>query len=103
MTRAVVVLPAAQAEAAEASDWYRARRPVVADLFLDELGALLRRISTAPLQFAVLPTEPPFRRAVFSSFPYVLVFDAERDPILVVAVAHASRRPGYWTTRTSSS
>ena len=34
-----------------------------------------------------------------SGFPYSVIFQEKSDIILVVAVAHAKRRPGYWQTR----
>jgi len=33
-----------------------------------------------------------------TTFPYAFVFDAEPTP-LVLALAHAKRRPGYWKKR----
>jgi hypothetical protein len=36
---------------------------------------------------------------VLSGFPYSVIFQLEDDIILVVAVAHAKRRPGYWRKR----
>jgi len=39
------------------------------------------------------------RRTLVSGFPYGLLYKAESDRIFVVAVAHLSRRPGYWRAR----
>ena len=43
---------------------------------------------------------PVYRYAQVRRFPYVLIF-RERSPesIMVMAVAHTSRRPGYWRGR----
>ena len=32
-------------------------------------------------------------------FPYSLVYTVSGDEIRILAVAHHSRRPGYWTGR----
>ena len=32
-------------------------------------------------------------------FPYILVYEVRGDRILVWAIAHASREPGYWKGR----
>jgi plasmid stabilization system protein ParE len=40
-----------------------------------------------------------FRRARVKRFPYVVVFEIRADEVLVVAIAHASRKPGYWQRR----
>ena len=39
------------------------------------------------------------RRIVFRRFPFLLIFAREFDEIVVVAVAHQRRRPGYWRER----
>jgi hypothetical protein len=32
-------------------------------------------------------------------FPYQIVLELRRESVLVLAVAHTSRRPGYWRRR----
>lgn len=39
------------------------------------------------------------RRLVLQRFPYAIIYTAEDDYIRVFAVAHDSRRPGYWRKR----
>jgi len=39
------------------------------------------------------------RRVLVPGFPYGLIYRAEADRILIVAVAHLHRRPGYWRRR----
>ena len=58
------------------------------------------RVGEAPAQFPVWPGNLRFRRAVASRFPCVLVLHIVIDKPVIVAVAHASRRPGYWLDRT---
>jgi hypothetical protein len=50
-----------------------------------------------PFRFRVLRT--PFRRCLIPNFPYSIIFSIEPDFILVVAVAHAKQKPGYWHDR----
>jgi hypothetical protein len=38
-------------------------------------------------------------RALVAGFPYYLPFQILGDEILVVAIAHASRKPNYWRRR----
>jgi plasmid stabilization system protein ParE len=40
------------------------------------------------------------RRVLVPGFPYALLYRIEPDQILIVAVAHLRRRPGYWRDRT---
>jgi toxin ParE1/3/4 len=39
------------------------------------------------------------RRYLMKHFPYSLVYRVLRDEIRILAVAHHSRRPGYWAGR----
>ena len=39
------------------------------------------------------------RRYLMKHFPYSLVYTVAGDKIRVLAVAHQSRRPGYWASR----
>ena len=39
------------------------------------------------------------RRAPTKVFPYGILYTVESDHILIVAVTHYSREPGYWQTR----
>jgi hypothetical protein len=45
------------------------------------------------------PTGEDVRQARVHRFPYRLVFFVEGESVLVVAVAHLRRRPGYWRER----
>lgn len=42
------------------------------------------------------------RRLVMKHFPYSIIYTVAGDGILILAVAHHSRRPGYWRKRKSS-
>lgn len=39
------------------------------------------------------------RRTLLHRFPFSLIYSVEADAILIVAVAHYGRRPGYWKSR----
>jgi len=39
------------------------------------------------------------RRYQFSVYPYSLIYRVTEQEITIVAVAHAKRKPGYWTNR----
>jgi plasmid stabilization system protein ParE len=87
----------AQEEINEAFDWYFRRSPEAADAFLTEIGASLAQIASHPQLYSTYTKNT--RRRVLSGFPYSVIFQLKDDIILVVAVAHAKRRPGYWRKR----
>ena len=46
--------------------------------------------------------EPVVRSKGVSDFPYRVVYFAADDLLMIVAVAHSKRRPGYWRDRVES-
>jgi toxin ParE1/3/4 len=46
-----------------------------------------------------LPLSEAVRRFQFHRFPYQLITMLLEDELFVIAVAHHSREPGYWTER----
>jgi len=40
-----------------------------------------------------------FRKYFVERFPFIVFYVEMADCIWIAAIAHASRRPGYWTTR----
>lgn len=95
------VLSTAEAEATEAACWYDDQSIGLGELFLAESAAALSAIEVDPLQFGLLETEPAgrFRRCLLRRFPYAVIFEVQSVAILVLAVAHTSRRPSYWRDR----
>jgi plasmid stabilization system protein ParE len=76
--------------------------------FDDELRRVFARIRENPNQFpeygllAVQNGQPFFyavRRVILVKFPYSVFFYVRQGTAIVLAVAHAKRRPGYWTGR----
>lgn len=83
----------------EAREYYAARSPEVAARFVAAVDAAINRISEAPESLPVISGK--YRRVRVEKFRYVLVFYARTEyEMRVVAVAHTSRRPGYWRRRT---
>ena len=39
------------------------------------------------------------RRYRIKRFPYLMVYYTQPERIVVLAIAHAKRRPGYWKSR----
>ena len=42
---------------------------------------------------------PAIRKRVLRKFRYSLIYTIEEDSLLILAVAHHRRRPGYWIER----
>lgn len=95
----LVFHPDAAAEFEAAVRYYRARGRVLGDRFAAEVRVAIRRILATPERWRVL--EEDVRRCRVLVFPYSLLYTIERDAILIVAVMHTRRQPGYWRYRVS--
>lgn len=92
----------AERELEESVLWYERNRPEFGQELLDEVSAAIDRVRKAPMAFPPAPgvaQRHGARRALVKRFPYSIVFVDRKDEILVVAIAHAKRRPGYWLGR----
>jgi plasmid stabilization system protein ParE len=98
-------LPAAEAELKEAIAWYNAERPGVGERFLAVVDSRMEVIGRQPERFERLRIRglhQEIRRAlVLKRFPYSIIFRVDEREIVVVAIAHAKRRPRYWRHRLS--
>ena len=85
-------------EAEEATRWYRENGGVAPSrAFTLELK---RVVSLAGQQPGIgSPGLHQTTRLHFKRFPYTLFFRIDGEFIRVLAVAHQSRRPGYWVGR----
>ncbi len=92
--------PDAAQEASDAVDYYDWLRSGLGGHFRSELEAALARIQQNPQLYAV--GSGSIRLCPLHRFPYSLYYDELADRIWVSAVAHQSRRPGYWAHRQSS-
>ena len=77
---------------------YGRRSPGAAQRFYTAVDTVVQRIAATPDQGA--PFGSRFRWLRLRRFPFLLYYEV-LDPsrVKVYAVAHASRRPGYWLRR----
>jgi len=89
--------PRARDEVEEAQSWYEERSLLAAAGFLHELSVAVRRIIEAPNRYPV--SLRGTRRILLERFPFTIHYQVSENDIVVVAVAHQKRRPGYWADR----
>jgi hypothetical protein len=65
----------------------------------DEIDAILEMILSFPAAAPQWKERPDRRVAVLDRFPFTLPYQIVGETIVVLALAHASRRPGYWARR----
>jgi plasmid stabilization system protein ParE len=87
----------ADEDLSEAREWYEQRSEFAAQAFSPEIAHAIDRILEAPHRY------PKGRRGercfVLDRFPYTILYRVREDHIYITAVAHQSRRPGYWRHR----
>ena len=101
----VSILEAAAQEAAEAAAWYEGQRPGLGSEFRRAIDAALDLLEEdiVPLASAAgAAGQRGAKRLVLKRFPYDVVVLELGAEIVVVAFAHHSRRPEYWSDRLGS-
>jgi toxin ParE2 len=90
--------PAARTEAREAAKWYTQQEDrALGARFSAEVVRVARLIGERP--HAWTEVEPGVRRTTLRRFPFSLYYAVTSEGVLVLAVAHQSRKAGYWRNR----
>lgn len=100
--REVRIHPQAADEAEQAVAWYENERSGLGGEFASAIDAALDL-----MEWSEIPSVPAagqagklgVRRLILKRFPYDVVFIASAHDIWVIAFAHHSRRPAFWTSR----
>jgi len=93
----LIIRPEAEAELAEAFDWYERRVPGLGADLLVAVDAAVDSILSNPLQHAAIYRT--VHRALTRRFPYQVLFVVEVGTIIVIAVFHGARDPKQWQDR----
>lgn len=89
--------PEADSELEEASVFYESRMDGLGRLFAAEVQRTISLIRQFP--DAGSAAGPSRRRVLVPRFPYAIVYRRDPESIVILAVAHQKRRPGYWRRR----
>jgi plasmid stabilization system protein ParE len=97
---AVIFLPPAQEEMTEAARFYETQSKGLGTEFLAEVERTVAAITSHPKAAPIVKQD--IRRRLLKRFPFGVLYVATADEIVVVAVMHLRRRPGYWQDRLGS-
>ena len=65
--------------------------------FIVSIENAIKAIVGDPLRWRLFDED--VRRCLTRVFPYAILYTIEADYILIIAVAHCNREPGYWKHR----
>jgi toxin ParE1/3/4 len=100
--RRVRIHAAAAEEAAEAAAWYEREHPGLGEDFQRALDAALDLLEEEVVPLVSVPGTAASRglkRLLLRRFPYAVIVREGAEEVVVIAFAHAARRPGYWRDR----
>jgi plasmid stabilization system protein ParE len=98
--RTIRIEPEADDEVRAAAEWYEARKHGLGHAFVAAVDGAIDRIVGTPDAVAPVPgVSLPVRRVFTKRFPYSIVFMLVDGEIIVIAIAHMKREPGYWISR----
>ena len=89
--------PDALTEFRESAVFYEAQQLGLGNRFVSAVQSAVDHIVVAPRTFRVMDGE--VRRCLTKVFPYAILYTIEDGYILLVAVMHCHREPGYWHHR----
>ncbi|MFO1351283.1 MAG: type II toxin-antitoxin system RelE/ParE family toxin [Gammaproteobacteria bacterium] len=92
-------LKPAEEELRQAIDYYEAHQTGLGFALFEEVWAAIERIEQHPEAWQSISQRA--RRCRLKRFPYGVIYQIRVEEILVVAIAHLHRKPGYWRSRIS--
>jgi len=98
VTRTLRNLKEASTEFAAAVSWYEEQRPGLGGEFFDAIVQTTSLIQAQP-EIGTLSSDRRTRRMLVHRFPYQVVYRLSNEEVIIVAIAHLKRKPGYWRRR----
>ena len=87
-------------EIREAAEYYETELPGLGDRFWQEVDAHIHWILENPTVPRLRSGD--YRRVNLSVFPYYIAYALRGETIVLLAVAHARRKPHYWMEKKDS-
>lgn len=93
----IIFLELAQGELDQAISYYNYQHQGLGDEFLGEVLKTIDLIQKYPNAWQKLSDRT--RRCLIKGFPYGIVYATSGDDLVILAIAHLHRKPGYWSDR----
>jgi toxin ParE1/3/4 len=93
------LMPGAIEDLAAAAEWYEREAPTTGEKLVRTIGDVLLEICERPEAWPRLAHRPRLRVRVIRRLRYRIIYEIMDRTIVVHAIAHTSRDPGYWLDR----
>jgi hypothetical protein len=93
----VEFLDEAEQELTNATLWYESKHSGLGKRLRNEVAHVVSRIAEDPTLWR--EREGGYRRVNCPVFPYFIAYIMRRQKIIIVALGHGHRKPGYWKSR----
>jgi plasmid stabilization system protein ParE len=93
----VLIAAAAEQDYTEALSWYAQRSERAALGFETEFEQAIQAIGFSPQRFPFCDSSHRFY--MMRRYPFQVIYRETSGRLLIVAVAHAKRQPGFWQGR----
>ena len=95
--KSIRLLERADLELTAAAEYYESERTGIGRKFEAKVWQAAMQVGQFPGSGTALRNG--FRRMLVPGFPFALIYRDEPEACLIVAIAHAKRRPDYWQER----
>ncbi len=92
--------PDAFTEYEEAAQYYAGCQEGLEFRFIAAVEHAVQQIIEDPKRWTIF--EDDIRLCLTRVFPYAILYTIEKDYVLIIAVMHCHREPGYWHHRVSN-
>ena len=81
----------------DAAKYYESQASRLGIDYLSEIERAVATITESPMTWPIIEGE--LRRRLVRRFPFGILYRIEPEEIVIIAVAHLHRKPGYWMGR----
>jgi plasmid stabilization system protein ParE len=97
----LIILPEAEADVADAAQWYEAQERGLGRQFMRAFRAATSILRRTPLHHR--PVIEEARRVLLRRFPYAVFFEIHGSDVVILACLHTARDPEEWQRRVTRS
>lgn len=90
-------LKSAEQEFADAEERYEGSQEGLGAEFYQEIDHAISEIALHPIRWPTAHGD--VRRLLANRFPYAIFYQVRINEVVIVAIMHTSRSPGYWRRR----